>query len=441
MQRVLLNLFIALSILTLAFRITIADVSIHVDSGIDKPIPIAIINFSGASNGKDNINTVITNDLKYSGKFDLLAERKMPSSPNIAKNIDWNLWGNTGVEYLVVGQVIKNSNNTYNVRFELASPLAKRTIVGKEYNNIHQSQFRKLAHHISDEIYQTLTGTKGYFSTKLAYIDVTNPFSISRSIYKLVISDYDGHSPHTLLAQKSNPIASPTWSPDGKEIAYVSYNGGRMAIYTVDIATGRKRLISNTPGINSSPDFAPNKNEIIAALSPKDSIQTNLYTINLSTRKRIAKLTGVGANTEPAYSPNGQKIVFTSNKSSSPQIYIMDSNGSHIHRLTKSGKQNYDPSFMPNGKSIVYMNVSNYDSDSRIAILDLDTLTSTYLTNGPRDKSPSIAPNGQMIVYTSGSKNGQNKLKMVSTNGQFTITLPVNNPDGIIKTPAWSPFL
>ncbi|MDC0535690.1 Tol-Pal system beta propeller repeat protein TolB [Francisellaceae bacterium] len=420
---------------------SIADVSIHVNSGMDKPIPIAIVDFSGSKDSKNNVNTVITNDLKYSGKFDLLPQRKMPSSPDSAKKIDWNLWDNTGVEYLLVGQIIKKANNTFTVRFELASPLGKKTILGKEYNNIQASQFRKLAHRISDELYQTLTGTRGYFSTKLAYIDVTNPYSISRSIYKLVISDYDGASPHTLLSQKSNPLASPVWSTDGKQIAYVSYNGGRMAIYAVDISSGKRRLISNTPGINSSPEFVPNKNEIIAALSPKDSTQTNLYTIDLTTRKRIAKLTGVGANTEPAFSPNGQKIAFTSNKSGSPQIYIMDNNGRHVHRLTKSGKQNYDPSFMPNGRSIIYMSVSDYDGHSRIAILDLTSLNSTYLTNGPIDKSPSVSPNGQMIVYTSQSKNGQNKLKMVTSNGQYTITLPVNNPDGIIKTPAWSPFL
>ncbi len=441
MQKLILKLFTIIILFYFTFETSVADVSIHVNSGIDKPIPLAVVSFSGSSFNKNNIDSVITNDLKYSGKFDLLPERKIPSTPDTTQKIDWNLWSNIDVEYLVVGQITKKSNDTYTVRFELASPLARKTILGKEYNNIQASQFRNLAHHISDEIYQALTGTRGYFSTKIAYIDVTNPYSISRSIYRLVISDYDGEAPHTLLAQKSNPLASPTWSPDGKEIAYVSYNGGRMAIYAVNVATGKRRLISNTPGINSSPEFVPNKNEIIAALSPKDSTQTNLYTIDLTNRNRIAKLTGVGANTEPAFSPNGQKIAFTSNKSGSPQIYIMDSNGRHVHRLTKSGKQNYDPSFMPDGESIIYMSVSDYDGHSRIANLNLNTLDTTYLTNGPIDKSPSVSPNGQMIIYTSQNKNSQNTLKMVSSNGQYSITLPVNNPDGIIKTPAWSPFL
>jgi TolB protein len=433
-------LSVLISVMTLSYAV--ADISIHVAQGIDKPFPIAVVPFSneGQFKFKSQIGQVISYNLKNSGRFQLLQNRSMPASPHTPKQINWNLWKNTDIEYMVIGQLSKNpKSDTYTVKFRLVTQLGNRVLLGKEYSNINPKQFRRLGHYISDQIYQTITGVKGYFSTKLAYISVTNPYSISKSIYRLVISDYDGESPYTLIKQNSNPITSPTWSSNGKEIAYVSYHGGRMAIYIINVSTGKKKLISSSSGINSSPSFVPHKNELIVALSKNNSVNTNLYTINLTNRKKQSKLTAVGANTAPDYSSDGSIIAFTSNKSGAPQIYTMNKNGRNLHRLTYKGKENYNPKFTPNNEDIVFMNVSNNRTGSKIAIINLETKEVNILTDGPIDKSPSISPNGQMIVYTSQTKSGLNRLKMISINGNIKINLPQHHEN--IKSPSWSPFL
>ncbi|TNF69643.1 MAG: Tol-Pal system beta propeller repeat protein TolB [Gammaproteobacteria bacterium] len=435
-MRLSIYLSIFFSIL-LAYNQSFADISIHIEKGVDRPYPIAIIPFSGNVQSSEVVG-ILEKDLTNSGRFSLLTEAKMPQKTSNVKDLNLVQWSKTGVEFIVLGQVSQSTDNHYDVSFYLISQLGGRSLIAKAFKNIPQSQLRALAHHISDLIYQGVTGTKGYFSTKLTYVEVLNPYDQKKAVYKLVVSDYDGVNPQVLLKQTGIPIASPTWSPDGKYIAYVSYINGRMAIYRISIVTGKRQLVSNLEGINSAPAFGPDDTLMALALSKGTSYYTNIYLFNLK-KHNLEKLTSVGINTSPAFSPDGQSLIFTSNRSGLPQIYQLQIGESYPKRLTFDGVQNMDAHFTPNGKAIVFMHQAQRGGDLNIAKQSLKDGDITVLTGGNVDKSPSISPNGQMVVYTRALTNGKINLAMVSLDGQVHIDLPTTK--GNVQSPSWSPYL
>ena len=409
-----------------------AALEFELTQGVDNAFPIAILPFVGQNmmlGNETKITDVINNDLKNSGRFHLV-DATLEVSASSADSIDFAAWKTKKVEAVVTGQIKSVGQNQYSVTFNLFDIYNKNKLFEKEYL-IKKEQLRKLAHHISDIIYQQLTGDRGVFSTKIAYVLVKRHGRAAK--HQLQVADSDGYNSHTLLVSRF-PLMSPAWSPDGKKIAYVSFEGYRAAIYLQDVATGKREILTKFPGINGAPAWSPDGKKIALVLTltgyPK------IYVLDLATKKLERITSEWHLDTEPSWSPDGNSLVFTSNRGGSPQIYRAHLGSKRIERVTFNGSYNARASFIPNGNSIVMLHQEG--EMFSIAIEDLKSSRVTLLTRSGLNESPSIAPNGKMVVYGT-SNNGRGMLAEVSTDGKVKLLLPAG--DGEVQEPAWSPFL
>ncbi|MGJ3493337.1 translocation protein TolB [Piscirickettsia salmonis] len=433
---VLLSLFL--------FSPAYATLTLKVTQGVDRPIPVAIADFSNLENSHLNIQGLsagvaglIRQNLQTSGLFSVLERTKMPSLYVNPAAVNISTWKKTGAESLLVGQVQLTEAGRYNVSFRLLSvfgQLTSQQIIGERYKNIRPGQMRMLANHISDLIYHALTGKQGVFATRIAYVQLDR----ERTAYQLLVADADGYNPRTLLKQ-SQPIMAPTWSPNGQYLAYVSFEDKTMSIWISDLVSGKRRKISSVDGINSAPAWSPDGSRLALALSKAGSAETNIYVINLNTGKRKQITRGYAINTSPAWSPDAKSLIFTSNRGGSPQIYQYDFSTRQVVRLTYQGNYNADARFLPNGQGVVMMHQVIADGQTRfnIAYLNLATGEFRVLTHGYNDESPTVAPNGQMILYTK-DRGGNTMLAEVSLDGRVHLNLPSGN--GYVRAPAWGPF-
>ena len=421
MRRIIAAVFFCLGLA--ASSTTFAMLSLELTRGVAGAIPIAVVPFEGAMDAPQNVSTIISNDLNNSGRFKVSSDG---SSNNAA---DW-----------VTGNVQPVGGDRYAVSFQLAEKYDGKTpdsnqksVVLTQKFTVSGSELRRLAHHISDLIYQQMTGVRGVFSTKLAYIVVDR--SPSQTRYRLEVSDQDGYNPQPLLTS-TDPIMSPAWSPNGRQIAYVSFEKKYAAIYIHDVGTGSRSLVSEFPGINGAPAWSPDGSKLALVLSKDGS--PNIYLLNVSTRQLTQVTRDWSINTEPAWSPNGQSIIFTSNRSGNPQIYQKNISTGAVTRLTYNGNYNARASFASDGNHIVVLNRES--NLYNIGILDLDTGVFRVLTNSSRtdNESPSVAPNGSMVLYGT-LYGGQSVLGMVASDGSVQLRLPARS--GEVQDPAWSPFL
>jgi TolB protein len=416
-----------------------AALQLELTQGMSGALPIAVVPFANDPE-PTNFSNVITNDLQNSGRFKLFPSTQMKQTPSEATNVDYHYWQQTGSNNIVVGSIKSLGSNNYQVNIALldtfkgmANP-ANGVVITDSFQ-INSSQFRQLAHKISDLIYQQLTGDRGIFSTKIAYVLVERDANQNPQ-YLLEVADEDGYNPRPLLRSNS-PIMSPKWSPDAKKIAYVSFENQRSAIYLSDIASGSRQLISNSSGMNNAPAFSPDGKTLALVLS-KSSGTPNIYTMNLATKAltQLTDGTGIQINTEPSWASDGSSLVFTSNRDGGPQIYRFTFNSGKIQRLTFDGAYNATASFTPKDNHIVLLHGIN--NSYNIAVQDLAAGAMSVLTQSGNNSSPSIAPNGKMIIYA--SDNGQSSvLGIVSSDGKIKLTLPA--PEGSVREPAWSPFL
>ncbi len=416
-----------------------AALDLELTQGIDAALPIAVVPFTGQEqdiNAANNVAGVVWHDLQNSGQFRVKSWSSLKQLPSSSADVQQPYFKKLGVNDVLVGSVTKTLGGDYKVQYQLVNIFAKQgnsdNILLTQQFTVKKEQLRSLAHHIADQVYQKLTGFRGVFSTKIAYILVKRAAG-QPTQHVLEIADADGYNPKPLLTSKQ-PIMSPAWSPDGKQLAYVSFENKKSAIYLQDIATGSRQQLTNFPGINGAPAFSPDGKQLAMVLLSKQD-DPKIFIMNLQ-KKRLKQITfGRSIDTEPAFSPDGQSIAFTSNRGGSPQIYLKNLKKNTVNRLTFDGNYNAKASFSPDGKSVALM--SRGHSMFAVGVLTLANQQLQILTQGPLDESPSMAPNGQMVLFAS-RYGGREVLSEVSIDGRIKLRLPAR--DGSVQEPAWSPF-
>lgn len=436
----MLKKLITLFILSVAFAQGYAILDLELTQGVAASVPIAIEPFAGVqpvAQGNQSLSEVVENDLQNSGEFRVVNQGNSAEESNSAVSLQ--AWRAQGADYVISGAV-EQTRSGYLVHFQLRSlfdskqdPSVKQdTLVLNEAYSTPAESLRSLAHHISDEIYQKLTGVKGTFSTKIAYVLVQHPTKTSTR-YQLIVADADGFNPQTLLSS-NQPIMSPTWAPGGSSIAYVSFEDHRASIYLQDLSTGRRRQISHVPGINGAPAFSPDGKKMAMVLTKSGN--PKIYLLDLETNAQQQISYGWSIDTEPAFSPDGSSLLFTSNRDGSPQVYQYSLSSGALSRLTFKGNYNARPSFSSDGQSIIVMH--REQGSYGIARLDLSSGRMSVLSQTGNDESPSLAPNGKMIIYST-EYAGRGVLAQVSVDGKIKLRLPAR--EGTVQDPAWSPFL
>lgn len=434
-----------------------AQLNIKITDGMIAGVPIAVTTSllespKQLSDGTsfEKLAVIVRQDLKMCGRFAPLLPTQHPLFAHADQEADFVTWQGLGVENVVLGKVQPTGIDRYTISFQLldvfkgpktASNASSSENIGQNgtvltsqtFTNISSRDFRSLAHHISDVIYEKLTGVRGAFSTRIAYIRVTHTANGKR--YSLEVADADGYNPLTMV-QSKEPIMSPSWSRDGRQIAFVSFERNRAEIYLIDVATGRRELLSKFPGINGAPAWSPDQRTLALVLSKDGSPKIYLMDI---TSKQMTQLTqGYSIDTEPAWSMDGRSLYFTSNRGGKPQIYRIDVQTKKIDRVTFVGNYNARPMLTPDGRHLVMMHRQENDNQFHIASQDLKTGQVVVLTHARLDESPTLSPNGAMVLY--GTQEGDRQiLGLVTLDGRGQLHLPAR--EGSVQEPAWSPFL
>jgi len=414
----------ALAVLLLAGApLARAQLAIEITGAGANRLPIAIAEFGGERIISHALTSVVRADLDHSGLFRLIDSGETPLSDS---NIAYGDWKNRGADALAAGSVAATTAGRYETRFRLFD-VQKQDLLGGQAYIAGSAQLRNTAHRIADFIYEKLLGEPGIFSTRIAYVVK------STGRYELQIADADGANAQTALASRE-PIISPTWSPEGTRLAYVSFEAKKPIIYVHSLATGARHVAANFKGSNSAPAWSPDGKRLAVVLSKDGGSQLFLVNVDGSGITRLASSTGI--DTEPRFSPDGQWIYFTSDRGGSPQIYRIGASGGEVTRVTFEGSYNVSPRLSPDGRSMAY--VAGNGNRFQVALMDLASKQTQILTDSAKDESPSFSPNGRMIIYATES-GGRGVLSAVSSDGRVKQKLSVQAAD--VREPAWGPFI
>ncbi len=410
-----------------------AVLQIEITQGIEGALPIAVVPFAWEGTGAppEDIARIVADDLQRSGQFSPVARNNLVAQPSEGSEVRFGNWKTTGVDHLVIGKLRAMGPGAYVVQFQLFDVFKEAQVVGYSFP-ASREQLRRVAHSISDLVYERITGIPGAFNTNIAYVSGTRNAS-GEQRYVLQISDADGYNPKTVLAS-DQPLMSPAWSPKGDRLAYVSFEKRQAAIYVQTVRTAEREKISAMRGINGAPVWSPDGGRLAMTLSHEGNPEIYVLTIRTRALARVTRSSAI--DTEPAWLPDGSALVFTSDRSGSPQLYRKELAGGRARRLTFEGSYNASAAVSPDGQKIAMVHGDR--GIYRIAVLDLPTGALRVITDGSLDESPSFAPNGSMIIYATQGQ-GRGELGAVSVDGRMKQRFSL--ADGDVREPVWSPFL
>ena len=402
-----------------------AQLSIEITGAGAQRVPIAIVPFPGEG-ALGSVTSVIRADLERSGLFRGLEVPPLSPAPTEASAVSYPEWRSRLADALVLGSVVQRPDGRFDVRFRLFDVVKQMPLGGVAYT-ADKSQARLAAHRIADFVYEKLTGDKGVFSTKIAYV-------VKRATsYELQIADADGANEQAALVS-NEPIISPAWSPDGSRLAYVSFQQKKPIVYIHDLVAGKQIVVANFKGSNSAPAWSPDGKRLAVSLSREGGSQIFLINPDGSGVRRLTSSAAI--DTEPRFSPDGQSLYFTSDRGGSPQIYRMPVGGGEAQRVTFDGSYNVSPRLSPDGKTLAY--ITRNAGKFQVALLDLSNRQVQVLTDSDRDESPSFAPNGRVILFAT-VIGGRGVLSAISSDGRVKQRLSISAGD--VREPAWGPFL
>jgi TolB protein len=408
--------------------------NILVTSGSDRATPIAVVPFGlqGGSVLPEDIADIIGNDLRNSGYYSPIPRQNMISQPSQASEVIFRDWKALGAQYVMVGSIVP-SGGRLQVQYALFNVATEQQVLTGSVAG-STDQLRDMAHYIADQSFEKLTGIKGAFSTRMLYVTAER-FSTNNTRYTLQRSDYDGARAVTLL-QSREPILSPRFAPDGKRIAYVSFEQKRPRIFIQNIDTGRREQVTNFEGLNGAPAWSPDGSRLAFVLS-KDG-NPDIYVMNVASRQISRVTAGPGINTEPFWGKDGNTLYFTSDRGGKPQIYKQSVSGGGAERVTFVGNYNANPKLSADEKTLVMIHRQQGFTNFKVAAQDLQRGSVKILSETSLDESPTVAPNGTMLIYAT-RQQGRGVLMLVSLNGR--VRLPLPTAQGEVREPSWSPYL
>ena len=420
-------------VLLLCATVGHAQITIEIDRGYDNPKRIAVVPFglSATLQGVEDVADIVSFDLARSGQFAPLDPNNMLSQPTQPNEVYFRDWRILKAEYLLIGRTQLEYSGQVTISYTLYDVFNERVLL-KEQLSGAPSAIRDVAHVVADTVYEKLTGIPGAFSTKILYV-LANDIGTSNPRFRLQLADADGARSRTLFDSRE-PILSATWAPNGREVAYVSFERGKASIFSHDVESGARQLITDFPGLNSAPAYSPDGRRMALVLS-KDG-NPEIYTYDFAGRQLRRVTRHHAIDTEPSWTPDGSGLVFTSDRGGKPQIYRVDLASGLTERITFEGDYNARPRLLPDGKHMVF--IHRRQGRFHVALLELEKDRLRILTETNLDESPSIAPNGSMLIYATQAR-GQGILAVVSIDGRVKYRLPSSAGD--VREPAWSPFM
>ena len=412
-------------------QLIFSELVLEITKGSEDPYSIALIEFSGSKKITNEINSIINTDLLRTGEFKIFRESQLLSIPTNEEDIKFEDFKLLGIDFIISGSLTNEDKFNISASYQVFNVQKEKKIRTSKIFGI-PNKLRQLAHYISDGIYEEITGLKGVASTKLLY--VTENINDDKIMFNLVVADSDGSNEQILL-KSSEPIISPSWSPDSKKVAYVSFETGMAKVFIQTIATGKREMVLENSSQISSPSWSPNGKFLSLTLYQDGNAE--IYILNLKNQNLTRLTNHYAIDTESSWSPNGSKIMFTSGRSGSPQLYEINLRkfSSKPKRITFEGNYNAKGSYLSSGEGIVFVHRS--ENNFQIALKYTNESFIRPLTNSKLDESPSISPNGNVIIYAI-TENGMSMLSGVTLSGA-KFRLPART--GEVREPSWSGFL
>ncbi|WP_411882264.1 Tol-Pal system beta propeller repeat protein TolB [Polaromonas sp. YR568] len=422
-RRTLVSLLAAGALPALPLTSALAQFRVEVSGVGMTQLPIAVAAFRGDAQAPQKIGAIVRADLERSGMFRPVDTTGVAADENTRP--DLAVWRQKGADSMVTGSVSLLADGRYDVRLRLWDIVRGQDLGGQSYT-VGPADLRLSAHRISDFVYEKLTGEKGVFSTRIAYV------TKAAQKFNLWVADSDGEGAQSALTSPE-PIISPAWSPNGSQLAYVSFESRKPVIYSHDVASGKRRLLANFRGSNSAPAWSPDGKQLVATLSRDGGSQLYAIGLNGGEPKRLTQSSSI--DTEPAFSPDGRYLYFVSDRGGAPQIYRMSPGGGNAERVTFTGSYNISPALSPDGRWLAY--VSRVGGAFKLHVMELASGTVTPITDTSADESPSFAPNSRLIVYAT-QQQGREALMTTTLDGKIKAKL--SGASGDIREPDWGPF-